>query len=124
MLVGLLAWLLPRGRKTEVNVVNSVIQFFLSERPESPTIQATNGVPTLGQLTSGLVLDAKKMGVAEQLYEAGLLQFNHYVNNRDGVIEESRREMESLANDLSKAEVSWQKAWDVFSQCQLARNRE
>ena len=51
-------------------------------------------------------LDAKRQGIAERLYETGLAQFNHYVNNRDGVIAESRREMESLAKQLSRPEVS------------------
>ena len=71
-----------------------------------PTIHATSGVPTLQMLAAGMALDAKKQGIAEILYEAGLAQFNHYVNNRDGVIQESCRAMESLANQLSQPERS------------------
>ena len=73
---------------------------------EYPTIHATSGVPTLHMLTAGMALDAKKQGIAESLYESGLAQFNHYVNNRDGVIQESCRAMESLANQLSPPEIS------------------
>ncbi len=73
---------------------------------EYPTIHATSGVPTLQQLTRGMELDAKRQGLAESLYAVGLEQFNHYVNNRDGVIAESHREMESLAKQLSQQEVS------------------
>ena len=73
---------------------------------EYPTIHATSGVPTLQQLTAGMELDAKRQGIAERFYETGLAQFNHYVNNRDGAIAESRREMESLAKQLRQPEVS------------------
>ena len=74
--------------------------------PEYPTIHATSGVPTLQQLTAGMELDARRQGLAESLYAVGLEQFNHYVNNRDGVIAESRREMESLARQLRQSELS------------------
>ena len=72
------------------------------------------GVPTLSQLTEGIDSDAKTLGLAERLYEHGLEQFNHFVNNRDGVIEESRRQMASLASSLDQSEICLAKRIGLF----------
>ena len=104
VLVPLLAWLFPRRRNTEITISNSVVHFYLSEGPESSTIHSTNGVPTLQQLTEDI--DPNAYSLAQSLYEIGLEQFNHYVNNRDSVIEESRREIANLTNYLSGSEIS------------------
>ena len=73
---------------------------------EFPIIRATSGVPTLKQLTQGKELDPEDRWRARSLYEIGLTQFNHYVNNRDGVVAESRLEMESLVEQLAEGEVA------------------
>ena len=72
----------------------------------SISIQAPTGVLTLQQLTEDIEMDPKTAGLAQLLYDMGLEQFNHYVNNRDGVIEESRRKMVKLQKSLSQSEVS------------------
>ena len=54
---------------------------------------------------NGMYLDARKLGLARRFYESGLAQFNHYANNRHGVIEESRSQMASLAGCLSQTEI-------------------
>ena len=43
---------------------------------------------------------------ARVLYEMGLAQFNHYVNNRDRVVTESRFAMESLVEHMDQSEIS------------------
>ena len=73
---------------------------------ESPKLHATSGVPALKQLTEGMELVGKKLGLAEILYEQGLEKFNHFVNNRRGVIEEAHRKTEELASRLTEAESS------------------
>ena len=73
---------------------------------EFPTIHATSGVPTLEQLTRGIEVDPKDRLRARVLYDSGLEQFNHYVNNRDGVVAEARREMTSLAEQMEQSEVT------------------
>lgn len=89
---------------------------------ETPTIHATGGIPTLSQLLEGIDLDPKRLGLAERLYEHGLAQFNHYVNNRDGVIEESRRQMANLAITLDSSEISLAESiglhWDENRDCE------
>lgn len=72
----------------------------------SPTIHATGGVPTFQQLTQGIEIDPQDHRRARGLYETGLEQFNHYVNNRDGVVATAKQEMESLAQHLEESEIS------------------
>ena len=102
--VAIFAWLSPRRPKDESG--EGYAEFKLYPGNEFPAIHATSGVPSLSQLTEGVDLDAKRRGLAERLYEHGLAQFNHFVNNRDGVIEESRRQMASLANSLGTSEIA------------------
>ena len=78
----------------------------LDPQKVSYKIHASNGVPSFQQLTGDLDLDPKRLGVAERLYETGLLQYDRPVNNREGVLEESRREMARLASSLSAMEVA------------------
>ena len=60
----------------------------------------------MDQLAEGIEMGPKAAGLARRLYATGLEQFNHYVNNRDGVIEDARREMSSLRNSLSPSEIA------------------
>ena len=94
---------LQRRKNSVVNVSPSLTVY---PGTEFPNIHATNGVPTLEQLTQGVEVDPKDRRRARLLYEMGLAQFNHYVNNRDGVVAESRRAMESLVEQMDRAEVS------------------
>ena len=57
-------------------------------------------------MTEDMQLDSERLGAAERLYESGLARFNHYVNNRDGVIERSRQLMSGVANSLSQSELA------------------
>ena len=59
------------------------------------------GTPSLQQLTQGMKLDAKTLRIAEALYELGLEQYNHPINNRDGIIQESRKVMVELAATMN-----------------------
>ena len=103
-IIALLALLRPRHREDFSS--RQATEFRLYPREEFPAIHATNGVPTLQQLMEGIEADPKSLGVAERLYEAGIAQFNHYFNNRDGVIETSRGQMTNLANCLSQSELA------------------
>ena len=102
--VALLVWRLPKPSKNEIT--REPRRFELYPSKEFPEIHATNGVPALQQLTDDLELDARRLGVAERLYAAGLAQFNHYVNSRERVIEESRAQMTNLANFLNQSEIA------------------
>ena len=101
LVVSLLAWLFPRRRQQDVPP-----SVDLYGNREYPRIHATNGVPTMRQLTQGVEMDAKRRGLAQAMYNLGLEQFNHYVNNRDGIIAEARDKMNDLSNQLSEAEIS------------------
>jgi len=72
---------------------------------KSIPIHATNGVPTLEQLIVGIDLDAKRMGLAERVYEIGLAQFNRYINNRDGVICNAKSQVDGLVKHLRAEEM-------------------
>ncbi len=111
LLVGIVAIIVSvllhaRSERRQRQIESLVLQTRPYRYTEYPTIHATSGVPTLQQLKAGMELDARRQGLAESLYAVGLEQFNHYVNNRDGVIAESRREMKNLAKQLSQQEVS------------------
>ena len=104
IVVVVLVWRFPRRANEEPDEIAS--RYRLYPGSDSPTIHATGGIPTLSQLLEGIDLDPKRLGLAERLYEHGLAQFNHYVNNRDGVIEESRRQIATLASRLGPSEIS------------------
>ena len=102
--VQVLAWRLPKNRPTAV--VSIAVNLVVYPGTEFPTIHATNGVPTLEQLTEGIPMDAKTRGQAQLLYDIGLKQYNHYVNNRGGVIKDAQRELAVLADRLSETEIA------------------
>ena len=104
VVVPLVIWRWPRTRKDDI--ATGTRNPVLYPGTDSPVIHATNGVPTLQQPIEGIKVDARGMGLAEGLYDTGLVQFNRYVNNRDGVIEDSRREMANLAHSLSGSDLS------------------
>ena len=104
LVVQVLAWRLPKNQP--VAVVNVAVKLAVYPGRAFPAIHATGGVPTLEQLTEGIAMDAKTAGLARMLYDIGLKQYNHYVNNRDGVITDARRELATLANRLSETEVT------------------
>ena len=118
--VAVLAWWFPRRPKEEIEEPASRLRLYPGN--DSPTIHATSGIPTLSQLLEGVDLESKRLGLAERLYEYGLSQFNHYVNNRDGVIEESRRQMATLASSLGASEISSAESiglhWDENGDCE------
>lgn len=102
VVIAVLAWRRPRHPKSDRGwELKNSKPYQVKEFPE---IHATSGVPTLPQFTEGMHLDAKRSLLAQRRYGFGLAQFNHYVNNRDGVIEESRRQMANLAGSLSQIE--------------------
>ena len=102
VVIAVLAWRRPRHPKSDRGwELKNSKPYQVKEFPE---IHATSGVPTLPQFTEGMHLDAKRSLLAQRRYGFGLAQFNHYVNNRDGVIEESRRRMANLAGSLSQIE--------------------
>ena len=103
IVVAILAWRFPRRAKEEPDEIASRYRIYPGS--DSPTIHATSGVPTLSQLLEGIDLDPKKLDLAGRLYKHGLEQFNRFVNNRDGVIEDSRRQMASLATSLDQSEL-------------------
>ena len=92
-----------RGRHMRADLVDDVR--ILGADQESPKIHATNGVPTFEQLTRGTNIEKANLVPARALYELGLEQYNHPVNNRDGVIAEARNEMQSLATRITRAEI-------------------
>ena len=101
LLFTILNWRLQGNRQQEVP---APVNLYGSR--EYPRIHSTNGVPTMQQLTQGIEMDAKRRGLAQEMYNLGLEQFNHYVNNRDGIIAEARDKMNELRNELDEAELS------------------
>ena len=101
LVVSIVAWLFPR--RLQQDVPPSVD---LYGNREYPRIHATNGVPTMQQLTRGIEMDAKYRGLAQAMYNLGLKQFNRYVNNRDSIVAEARDKMNELSNQLNEAEIS------------------
>ena len=104
IVIAILAWRVPKRPSRELT--SELGKRMVYPGREFPTIQATNGVPTLDQLAEGIEMGPKAAVLARRLYATGLEQFNHYVNNRDGVIEDARREMTNLRNSLSPSEVA------------------
>ncbi len=103
--VAALAWLFPR-KKQASNYIQSLVVINSHRAKESPIIYSPSGIPTLRQLTQNVELDAKHYGLAQAMYNLGLKQFNHFVNNRDGIIAEARDKMNELTNELDEAELS------------------
>lgn len=104
LVVAILAWRFPKTGTPRIT--SRLAQMVIYPGADYPTIHAVSGVPTLQQLTEGVEIGPKAAGLARCLYDIGLAQFNRYVNNRDGVIEESRREMNKLSGSLSQLEAS------------------
>ena len=104
LVVAVLAWLCPKrgANSIDINLVVSMPKAFPD--PHGSTIHAVSGVPTLQQLTFGMELNPKDRGLAQALYDIGSEQFNHYINNRDGVIAEARRQMDCLRARISPLE--------------------
>ena len=73
---------------------------------EFPKIHSTSGVPTLEQLTRDIELNPKDRRLTQALYDWGFNQYNHYVNNRDGIITDAQEEMEELRRQLNQSEIS------------------
>ena len=106
LIVGILAWRYPRDRQASINI-QSLIVINLHRVIESPVIHSTSGVPTLQQLTKCVEMNAKRRQLAHNMYGLGLEQFNHYVNNRDGIIGDARDTMNDLRGQLSEADLSF-----------------
>ena len=93
-----------RRLKNRLDDVNSTLTVYPGG--EFPKIHATGGVPSLQQLTQDIEVDPRDRRRARALYDMGLAQFNHYVNNRDGVVTESRHAMTSLVDQMAESEIS------------------
>ena len=107
LVVTVLLWRFPKASNASTTQTDHRFpKIGLNPEENYPAIHATNGVPTLQQLTEGIELTPEALGLARSIYGSGLKQFNHYVNNRDGVIEESRREMDKIRDSLSQSEAS------------------
>ena len=104
LVVATLAWRFPRTTTTE-----PTFSRLDKLRPygswDSPTVHSKSGVPTLQQLTGDIEMEPKVAAVAQILYEVGLEQYKRPVNNRDGIIQDSRREMGKLRSCLKTTEV-------------------
>ena len=105
VIVGVLQLItIRRHRKNRIADANPTLTVYPGG--EFPKIHATNGVPTLQQLIQDIEVAPEDRWRARLLYEMGLAQFNHYVNNRDGVVTESRLAMESLVEQMDQSEIS------------------
>ena len=102
LIVAVLAWRRPRG----ANPAEAVQGIRLLGHADYPNIHATNGVPSLDQLTEGIALNPKRRAVAQLLYCIGLDQFNHYINNLDSVIADAQASMAELKPQLNRWELS------------------
>ena len=102
LVVVVLAWRFPKTSTPRIAIRLERMEVYPGA--DYPTIHAVSGVPTLQQLTEGVEIGPKAAGLVRRLYDIGLAQFNRYVNNRDGVIEESRREMNKLSGAFSQFE--------------------
>ena len=72
---------------------------------EVPNIRSTGGVPTLEQLTQDIEIYPENGRRIRRLYEMGLVQFNHEINNRDGILAESRKAMGELKTQLCSSQI-------------------
>ena len=102
IIVALLAWRKPKDQGSATIDPKGLPKPY--QTTETPTVHATSGTPSVMQLIEGIELDPKAMGVAESLYDLGLEQYDHPVNNRDGEIDRARREMKRLAQELNPEE--------------------
>ena len=68
---------------------------------QEPAMDDAVGTPSLQQLTNGMKLNRKATKLAEILYDLGLEQYNHPVNNRDGIVRESRKITTELASTIT-----------------------
>ena len=106
LVVAIVAWRWPRGIESpEARRVIRLLTDVVSGMMQPTNIQAANGVPSLEQLLAGIDLDSDGMRVAESLYESGLEQFNHYLNNLDGVVAEAQSAMNTLKEELTDIEL-------------------
>ncbi len=107
LIVGLLAWLRPKATRSSASTIVLQVTFVnLTLKAEIPKIHSVDGIPTLQHLTEGIELNRRQRAVADRLYGIGLEQFKHFVNNRDGVIEESRIEMAKLSQSVSQSDIA------------------
>ena len=104
LVVAVLAWLRPKRNANVIDTTELMSMLKAFSDPHVSTIHAVSGVPTLQQLTFGMELSPKDRGLAHVLYDIGLEQFSHYVNNRDGVIAEARQQMDCLRARISPLE--------------------
>ena len=91
------------GRKAKQKETPGLPTYF---NEQSSKVSSYSGVPTLEQLTQGIDVDPKDRLRARWLYDMGLEQYNHYVNNRDGILTASRLAMKELKSLISDADVS------------------
>ena len=109
LVVAVLAWCRPKRNANGIDTAKLVSMFKASSDPHGSTVHAVSGAPTLQQLTVGMELSAKDRGLAQVLYDIGSEQFKHYVNNRDSVIAEARRQMDCLHARISQSDIPSEK---------------
>ena len=96
--VGIAPWIFPKVRNQPDPDPRKMPKPYRTTT--TVTLRSTSGTPTFQQLVDGLSLKPKPRGLAEKLYETGLEQFNHPVNNRDGTIIEARQQIADMSTEL------------------------
>ena len=86
-------------KRSDENDLANMPRFFRIN--QEPSFHTTSGTPSLQQFTQGIELNYKAKRLAETLYNLGLQQYNHPVNNRDGLVKKTRQIMVELATNLS-----------------------
>ena len=102
LVVAVASWLSPRGRNQPDLEPRKMLKPYRTTA--TVILRSTSGTPTFHQLADGISLKPKQRGLAEKLYETGLEQFNHPVNNRDGTIIEARQQITNISRELNQAE--------------------
>ena len=100
--VKIATWLFPRVRNQPDLDPRKMLRPYRTTT--TVILRSTSGTPTFQQLVDGISLKPKQRGLAEKLYETGLEQFNHPVNNRDGTIIEARQQITNISRELNQAE--------------------
>ena len=100
-----IGWVQIRLMRRVNNPRDAIRILELNATTEVSNIQSTGGVPTLEQLTQDIEIAPEYRWMLHDLYEIGLTQFNHEINNRDGILAESRKAMDELKVQLCSSEI-------------------
>ena len=100
-----MGWVQIRLMRRVNNPRDAIRILELNATTEVSNIQSTGGVPTLEQLTQDIEIAPEDRRRVRHLYEMGLVQFNHKINNRDGILSESRKAMDELKTQLCGSQI-------------------